>query len=108
MFSQPFFVPACIILLLAIPLILGLIPPNRIYGIRTVETLSDQQRWYEINRFGGWALSISSLLYLAVAVLFPSGVAGETLFGRWMIHLGVFAGSLALSLIFIRYYMKQQ
>jgi hypothetical protein len=108
MFSEPFFIPASIILLLALPLILGLIPPNRIYGVRTAETLSDQQRWYRVNRFGGWALCASSLLYLAVAALFPSVIAGETLFGRWMVHLGAFAGPLAMSLLLIRSYLKQQ
>jgi hypothetical protein len=107
MFSEPFFIPAGIILLLALPLILGLITPNRIYGVRTVETLSDQQRWYRVNRFGGLALSVSSLLYLAVAALFPSVVAGETLLGRWMVHLGVFAVPLAISLLLIRSYLKQ-
>jgi uncharacterized membrane protein len=50
MLSQPFFVPASIILLLALPLILGLIPPNRIYGVRTAETLADKSLWYQVNR----------------------------------------------------------
>jgi hypothetical protein len=35
MSSQPFFVPAVIILVVSLPLILELIPRNRVYGIRT-------------------------------------------------------------------------
>ena len=102
MTSQPFFIPAIIILVIVLPLILGLIPPNRIYGVRTWETLDDPQRWYQVNRYGGWALLVSSLFYLVVAAAFPSVVAGETLFGRWIVHLGAFAGPLFVSLILIR------
>jgi hypothetical protein len=108
MFSEPFFIPAGIILLLALSLIPGSILPNRICDVRTVETLNDQQRWYRVNRFGGWALFVSSLLYLAVVAFFPSVIAGETLFGRWMVHLGAFAGPLAISLLLIRHYIKQK
>jgi len=108
MFSQPFFIPASIILMLTLPLILGFIPPNRIYGIRTLETLADKQRWYQANRFGGWILLVSSLLYLGVAARFPSTTAGETDLGRWIVHLVAFAGPLIVSLVLIRQYLKQK
>lgn len=106
MFSQPFFVPAIIILVLAFPLILGLIPPNRVYGIRTAETLVNEQRWYQVNRYGGWAFLVSSLFYLGVAARFPSTTAGETDLGRWLLHLGAFAGPLLVSVVLIRQYGK--
>ncbi len=61
MSSQPFFIPAILILVAALPLILALIPPNRFYGVRTPETLDDPQLWYQVNRYGGWALLVSSL-----------------------------------------------
>ncbi|HLO33107.1 MAG TPA: SdpI family protein [Anaerolineales bacterium] len=107
MFNQPFFIPAIVIVVLTLPLILGLIPPNRIYGIRTVETLVDKQRWYQANRYGGWTLLVSSLIYLGVAAFFPSVLAGETDPGRWIIHLGAFAGPLIISLVLIRRYVKR-
>lgn len=106
MLNQPFFVPASIILLLALPLILGLIPPNRVYGVRTVQTLADKHLWYQVNRYGGWALLISSLIYLGVAWLFPSTVADEVDPGRWALHLGAFAGPLIINLLLLRGYMK--
>jgi hypothetical protein len=107
MFSQPFFVPASILLLVALPLILGLIPPNRIYGVRTVETMADKSLWYQVNRYGGWALVVSSLIYLGIAWIFPSVVAGETDLGRWALHLGAFAGPLLISLLLIRSYVRK-
>lgn len=108
MISQPFFIPAIIFLVAALPLILALIPPNRIYGVRTPETLNDPQLWYQVNRYGGWALLVSSLFYLVVAAVFPSVVAEETLFGRWLVHLGAFAGPLISSLVLIRRFIKHK
>jgi uncharacterized membrane protein len=108
MSSQSFFIPAILILVAALPLILALIPPNRAYGVRTPETLDNPQLWYQVNRYGGWALLVSSLFYLVVAAVFPSTIAGETLFGRWIIHLGAFAGPLYVSLILIRNQLKQK
>lgn len=78
MLSQPFVVPSSCILLLALPLIFGLIPPNRVYGIRTAETLATPRLWYRANRYGGRALLMSSLLYLGVAAIFPSLITSET------------------------------
>lgn len=108
MLSQPFFVPASILLVLSLPLTLGLVPQNRFYGVRTAETLADKQLWDRANRFAGRALLVSSLLYLCVAAFFPSEVAGETLFGRWVIHLIAFAGPLFVSLLFLRRDLKQK
>lgn len=44
-----------------IPLILKLVPPNDYFGVRTESTLSRKNVWYEVNRFGGWALVAASL-----------------------------------------------
>lgn len=107
MLSQPFIIPAGIFLSLALPLILGLIPPNRVYGVRTTETLADERLWYPVNRYAGWTLVLSSLVYLGVAWLLPSSAGGETDLGRWALHLGAFAGPLALSLLLIRNYVKR-
>src|SRR4029077_14059635 len=46
MTDQPFFIPSLLISLVAIPLVLGVIPRNRWYGIRTAQTLSDERVWY--------------------------------------------------------------
>jgi hypothetical protein len=107
MLDQPFFIPASILLILALPLILGLIPPNRVYGIRTAKALTDKRVWYQVNRFGGWIVLASSLFYLAVAWRFPSVIAGETDFGRWLLHVGAFVGPLIVGLSLMRGYAKQ-
>ena len=37
----------------ALPLMLGRVRPNRIYGIRVEEAYASEQNWYAINKFGG-------------------------------------------------------
>ncbi|HWN90016.1 MAG TPA: SdpI family protein, partial [Verrucomicrobiae bacterium] len=69
MSSQPFFVPAVIILVVSLPLILGLIPRNRVYGIRTRKALSDDRTRYSVNRFGGGMILAASVFYLIVALI---------------------------------------
>jgi uncharacterized membrane protein len=107
MLHQPFFVPASIILLLSLPLIFGLIPPNPIYGVRTAETLADRDLWYRANRYGGWTLAVSSILYLGIAAIFPSVGIDERALGLWLLQLVVFVGPLIISLLLIRNYIKK-
>lgn len=55
---------------LAIPLVLGKVPPNRIYGFRTPKTLSDPSIWYAANRFAGKAtIAFSAVMMLLAALL---------------------------------------
>ncbi len=38
---------------LSIPLILGVVPRNRLYGVRVPETMADERLWYAVNRLTG-------------------------------------------------------
>jgi|NGEPerStandDraft_6_1074524.scaffolds.fasta_scaffold189543_2 hypothetical protein len=51
-----------------IPLILGRIPPNRLYGIRVRKTLEHPEIWYPVNKYGGARLLMSSLLLVMAAI----------------------------------------
>ena len=103
MSSQPFFVPAVIILVVSLPLILGLIPRNPLYGIRTRKTLSDDRTWYSVNRFGAGMILAASLFYLIVALIFPC--SGAALLA-WSLHLAAFAGPLLVSALVIARYAR--
>lgn len=92
MLQQPFAIPALIFAILAIPLFLGIIPPNRLYGLRTAQTLSGERVWYAANRFSGMALLLASWLYLGIATLWPHAPGQEP--AVWLLHLVSFAGSL--------------
>jgi uncharacterized membrane protein len=51
---------------IACPLILGKVPPNPWYGLRTRRTMSSQALWYKANRMGGIYLILSTLAAVAI------------------------------------------
>jgi uncharacterized membrane protein len=102
--EHPFLIPSVIFFLLSIPLILGLVPPNRGYGIRTVKTMSEPRLWYSANRFGGWTLLVSSGIYLVMTLVSPSA---EKDFTVWLCNLAAFGIPLLVSLLLIRGYIKR-
>ena len=59
----------------SIPMILGKVPPNRIYGFKTSKTLSSPEIWYPANRVAGWfmvaAAVVSICFNLALWWIFP-------------------------------------
>jgi uncharacterized membrane protein len=106
MTSQPFFIPSLLISVVAIPLVLGWIPRNRWYGIRTAQTLSDEGLWYRSNRFGGWAFLLSGLVYFAVAHMFPAPKPAGSDFGLWGLHLCAFVLPLAAGVLLTTRYVR--
>ena len=99
MFRQPFAIPAILLLTVGLPLVLGVIPRNRLYGFRTKKTLLDDGIWYDVNRFAGVAIVIASLVYLVVASAWPYSRAAADNISIWSLHLAAFAGPLAVALI---------
>jgi len=41
-----------------LPMALGMIAPNRFYGIRTARTMADPEVWYATNTAGGMAMVV--------------------------------------------------
>ena len=50
-----------VLILVAIPLALGKVPPNVVYGFRTRATLSSEEVWYDANAYFGRGLIVASL-----------------------------------------------
>jgi uncharacterized membrane protein len=55
---------------LAIPMVLGLVPPNRYYGFRTPKTLSSTNVWYKANRICGYCLALAGIAAICHNLLF--------------------------------------
>ena len=49
------------LILVAIPLALGKVPPNVVYGFRTRATLADEEVWYDANAYFGRRLIVACL-----------------------------------------------
>jgi uncharacterized membrane protein len=107
MFAQPFAIPAILLFLVAVPLVIGVIPRNRLYGFRTKKTLSDDEIWYRVNRLAGIAIMIASSVYVTVAVTWPYHRAAADNFSIWLLHLAAFAGSLIMALCVAAWYSRR-
>jgi len=98
MFSQPFAIPALLLLIVALPLVIGAIPRNRLYGFRTRKTLSADAVWYPVNRAAGIAIVIASAVYFAATMIWPYNRAAAGNFSVWLRHLAAFAVPLIVGL----------
>jgi len=107
MFSQPFAVPALLLFIVALPLVFGAIPRNRVYGFRTRKTLSDDAVWFPVNRVAGLALIAGSAIYWAVASKHPYDRADADNFSVWLVHLAAFAIPLVVGLSIAGWYSKR-
>lgn len=99
MTHQPFFIPAVIFAVLALPLIAGVVPPNRIYGVRTRATLAKPDLWYRANRAAGVGVLVASAVYLEVARIRPYSPSASDDFGTFLVHVAAFALPLVVALI---------
>lgn len=59
-----------IVAVVAVPLALRLIPPNRVYGVRTRRTRKDEKLWFEVNAFGGKALLVACGVVAALLMMY--------------------------------------
>ena len=49
--------PCIVFLAMGIPFVMGVVPPNGIYGFRIKRTLQDPEVWYSANRVAGlWSI----------------------------------------------------
>jgi uncharacterized membrane protein len=99
--------PAVLLFVVALPLVLGVIPRNRLYGMRTPRTLSDDRVWYRVNRVAGLALVVSSGVYGAVAAIRPYDRLAANNFAIWSIHLAAFVVPVVMSLRLATQYAKR-
>jgi uncharacterized membrane protein len=103
--KPPFLIPSIILLIISIPLVIGWIPRNRFYGVRTCKTLSDDRIWYAANRLGGWLFIASGLIYLGIAFTVPYSTDSTSL--NWWAHIAGLLLPLAISILIIYLYTKK-
>jgi uncharacterized membrane protein len=91
--------------LIAIPLILGKIKPNGLYGFRVRDTLEDERVWYATNRhFGTRLLVVSQVNVLASVLLYV--VPGLSLDTYALACLAILALAFAAAFVQSWRYMK--
>lgn len=79
----------------SLPLVLGWIPRNYVYGFRFAVTLRDDRTWYTINRqFGREAIVFGVLIAVPAALLDMTGY--DTTAARWVLTVIALGGTLGL------------
>ena len=94
-------VPSAIIAVASIPLMLNVVPPNRVYGFRTRQTLANRDLWFRANRFAGCALFIASAASAAVFAIRPEYASGRSLAGL-VVFLAPLGAALGASVAYVR------
>lgn len=90
-----------VIAAVSVPLILKLVPPNRLYGFRTSQTLSDRTLWFRANHFAGWALLIAAIVSASVFLLRPEWAAGASPYGL-VVFMAPLLGAVGATLAHLR------
>jgi uncharacterized membrane protein len=80
---------------------LNVVPPNRVYGFRTRQTLSNPKLWFRANRFAGWALFIAAVASAAVFLVAPEYASGRSLQGLFILVTPLIV-AVALSFAYLR------
>jgi uncharacterized membrane protein len=86
-----------VFIVVAVPFILQLVPPNRVSGFRVERTLSDERVWYAANRVMGYDLLAAGAVILVTTIVTARLLRGrEAKAGR--LNLLVFIASLMAAL----------
>jgi len=96
---------------LSIPLILGKIPPNGLYGFRVPQTLNNPDLWYPVNTYAGWRLLAAGLGTILVALIlyFIPGITLDAFALACMCAFFLMLGvGLGQSLLFLKRLAKKE
>jgi uncharacterized membrane protein len=85
-----------VIIILSIPMILGKVPRNSLYGFRTAYTLSSDEVWYRANKISGIALVLAGVFWLAIGWVLPVWMGATARAYRLVQVLGLASLGVAL------------
>ena len=91
---------------LSIPLYLGKIPPNPIYGFRVPKTLDNPKLWYKVNRYSARFLILTGVLSVLTAALLYL-IPGISVDAYALGCLAAFSAVFIIGLAFSFRYMKK-
>jgi uncharacterized membrane protein len=86
-----------LIIVLSIPMILGKVPRNSLYGFRTAYTLSSDDVWYRANKISGIALLLAGVFWFAIGWLLPVWMGATAQTYRLVQILGLASLGVALA-----------
>ena len=87
-----------LLVIISIPLILRMVPPNGIYGFRTASTQSSPAIWYPANAFMGWALIIAAVISATLLLILPPTVKRWLLWATFLVPV---FGAVVASFVYL-------
>lgn len=99
-----YFLPV-VIIAISIPMVLGKVPPNGLYGFRTPKTLSSSEVWYPANRMSGWFMIGAGVLGLGANLLLVTRADEEPrrlVFWMASLDTGFILLAVLLSFLYLR------
>ncbi len=74
-----FVISGALLVVLSVPMIMGRIPPNGLYGFRVKKTMENPDIWYPVNAYSGKWLLVDGLglALAAVGLFFVPGISLE-------------------------------
>jgi hypothetical protein len=92
-------IASCVFLvIISIPLIVRLVPPNGLYGFRTSATQSNPAIWYPANAFMGWALAVAGVISAILLLILPATTKRWLL---WTTFLVPVSGAIVASFVYL-------
>ncbi len=88
---------SALLVVLGLPLALGKVPPNSLYGFRTPATQADPDLWYPVNARTGQDLIGAGLVLAGEAWVLPRLVPSLTTDA----YTGIWTTSIVLALLFM-------
>ncbi len=84
-----------VLFLVCLPLIYRKVPMNGVYGVRIPAAFESEQRWYDINAYGGRLMAIGALPIML------TGVIGFCLPADWFVAYASAATAVTLISVFV-------
>ena len=92
-------IASCILfMIISIPLVLRVVPPNSVYGFRTASTQSNPAVWCPANAFMGWALIVAAAISAIVLMLLPATVKRWLLWAAFLVPV---FGAIVASFVYV-------
>jgi SdpI/YfhL protein family len=89
----------CVLLvIISVPLVLRMVPPNGAYGFRTGLTQSSSAIWYPVNAFMGWALIVAAVISAILLLILPATVKRWLLWATFLVPV---FGAVVASFVYL-------
>ncbi len=92
-----------VLVVVSIPLALGIVPRNWVYGFRAPFTMSSDAAWYRANRIFAIAAIAAGSFWLLLQWLLPLALPSQPAAPRWADGLGWAVLGVAIVLAVLKY-----